>query len=184
MMFDYFYAGQADLFTFYRIPKNLITDKRFTNLSTDAKLLYGLMLDRMGLSAKNGWCDEHGRVYIVFSIEEVMEALNVNSNTTACKYMAELDTKKGIGLIERIRLGQGQKDRIYVLNFSTGSEAPEQELVSLQSAAEKEKTAETKEDSEHPLPVALPISVSSNKYISRSLKNKLLEKAPESGEFQ
>lgn len=119
MFFDYFYGAQADLFSFYRIPKNLFTDARFSGLSSDAKVLYGLMLDRMGLSARNGWQDELGRVYIVFSIGEVMDAMNV-SKKTACKYMAELDTQKGIGLIERVRLGLGQKDRIYVRNFVTG----------------------------------------------------------------
>lgn len=183
MRFDYFYSAQADMFTFYRIPKNLVTDERFANLSSDAKLLYGLMLDRMGLSAKNGWCDEHGRVYIVYSIEEVMEAMRVKSNTTACKYMAELDTKKGVGLIERVRLGQGLKDRIYVLNFTTCSEATEQKQQSF-PAAEINKPAEKKKDRVPLSPQVNHSSTSSINYTSRSLNSKLLEKAPQSGEFQ
>lgn len=74
-MYDYFYGQQAELFSFYRVPKVLFTDEKFSNISSDAKLLYGIMLDRMNLSAKNGWVDELGRVYIIFTIEEVKGAL-------------------------------------------------------------------------------------------------------------
>lgn len=74
-MYDYFYGQQAELFSFYRVPKVLFTDEKFSNISSDAKLLYGIMLDRMNLSAKNGWVDELGRVYIIFTIEEIKGAL-------------------------------------------------------------------------------------------------------------
>ena len=74
-MYDYFYGQQAELFSFYRVPKVLFTDEKFSNISSDAKLLYGIMLDRMNLSAKNGWVDELGRVYIIFTIEEIKCAL-------------------------------------------------------------------------------------------------------------
>ena len=74
-MYDYFYGQQAELFSFYRVPKVLFTDEKFSNISSDAKLLYGIMLDRMNLSAKNGWVDELGRVYIISTIEEVKGAL-------------------------------------------------------------------------------------------------------------
>lgn len=76
MAFDYFYGQQSDQFAFYRIPKVLFTDERFWNVSTDAKLLYGILLDRMNLSAKNGWIDENMRVFIIFTNEEIQEALN------------------------------------------------------------------------------------------------------------
>ena len=66
MSFDYFYGQQSDLFTFYRVPKVLFTNERFWNISADAKMLYGILLDRMSLSAKNGWIDKNGRVYIIF----------------------------------------------------------------------------------------------------------------------
>ena len=62
--FDYYYGGESEQFAFYRIPRQLVTGSYFKNLSTDAKLLYGLLLDRMSLSMKNGWYDEQGRVYI------------------------------------------------------------------------------------------------------------------------
>ncbi len=74
-MYDYFYGQQAELFSFYRVPKVLFTDEKFSNISSDSKLLYGIMLDRMNLSAKNGWVDELGRVYIIFTIEEIKCAL-------------------------------------------------------------------------------------------------------------
>ncbi len=112
----YFYGYEAEQFAFYRIPKQLMTDERFRGISTDAKLLYGLMLDRMSLSLKNGWLDEHGRVYIYFPTDEIMSTLNCRSEKTA-KLLAELDSKKGVGLIERIRKGQGKPTIIYVKNF-------------------------------------------------------------------
>ena len=68
MEFDYFYGQQSEQFSFYRIPKMLFTDDRFWNVSTDAKLLYGILLDRMNLSARNGWMDAAGRVYIIFTL--------------------------------------------------------------------------------------------------------------------
>lgn len=81
MSFDYFYGQQSDLFTFYRVPKVLFTNERFWNISADAKMLYGILLDRMSLSAKNGWIDKNGRVYIIFTIDEAKMALNCAERT-------------------------------------------------------------------------------------------------------
>ena len=116
----YFYGCEAEQFAFYRIPKLLMTDDRFRGISTDAKLLYGLMLDRMSLSLKNGWQDEQGRVYIYFPADEIMSTLNCQSEK-ASKLLAELDSKKGIGLIDRVRQGQGKPTIIYVKNFACSS---------------------------------------------------------------
>jgi len=117
--FDYFYGQQADLFSFYRVPKILFTDDRFWNVSTDAKLLYGILLDRMNLSAKNGWLDEQGRVYIIFTIEEIQAAFNCGDKK-ATKLLSELESK--CGLIERKRQGLGKPNLIYVKNFVSGSD--------------------------------------------------------------
>ena len=87
MEFDYFYGQQAEQFSFYRIPKMLFTDDRFWNVSTDAKLLYGILLDRMNLSARNGWMDAAGRVYIIFTLEETMAALNCGDNKATKLYI-------------------------------------------------------------------------------------------------
>lgn len=120
--FDYFYGGESEQFSYYRIPRLLVTGAQFRNLSTDAKLLYGLLLDRMGLSAKNGWYDDQGRVYIYYPLDEVEEDLNCGHGK-AVKLMAELDTETGIGLIERVRRGLGKPSVIYVKRF-TGKAIP------------------------------------------------------------
>ena len=114
--FDYFHGYESEQFAFYRIPKVLFTDDYFRNLSSDAKVLYGLMLDRMALSMKNRWIDEENRVYIIFSLEQVMMYMNCGRDK-GMKTLAELDTKKGIGLIERVKQGFGKPDVIYVKSF-------------------------------------------------------------------
>lgn len=113
---DYFYGIEADQFTFFRIPKVLMIHPLYKKLSSNAKLLYGLMLDRMGLSRKNKWIDKQNRVYIKYSAKSVAEELGC-SEPTALKALKELDTENGVGLIERVRIGQGNPDIIYVKNF-------------------------------------------------------------------
>ena len=115
-IYDYHYGMEAEQYAFFRIPKVLMTDPHFRGISTDAKLLYGLMLDRMSLSVKNGWLDDNERVYIYFTLDEVCEQLCCKTDK-AVKLFAELDADKGIGLIERIRQGQGRPARIYVMRF-------------------------------------------------------------------
>ena len=114
---DYFYGPQAEQFAFYRIPKALFTDPAFRSISTDAKVLYGLLLDRMSLSARNDWLDDAGRVYIIFTVEEVMDALCCADNK-ATRLLRELE---GVELIERKRRGLGKPSLIYVKNFISES---------------------------------------------------------------
>ena len=114
MTYDYFYGQQAEQFSFYRIPKALFTDEAFNSISTDAKLLYGILLDRMNLSAKNGWLDKDGRVYIIFTLDEVQESLGCGHGKAA-KLLDELDGNTG--LIERKRQGLGKPNIIFVKNF-------------------------------------------------------------------
>ncbi len=116
--FNYYYGEEAGQFSFFRIPRQLIKDQRFKGLSNDAKLLYGLMLDRLALSMKNGWFDDKNRAYIYYTTDNIIEDLCC-SKTTCTKILAELDSKKGIGLIERKRQGLGRPDVIYVKNFVT-----------------------------------------------------------------
>lgn len=116
--FDYYYGIEAEQFSFYRIPRLLIKDARFRELSSDAKLLYGLMLDRLAMSIKNGWFDEENRAYIHYTLDNIMEDLGCAREKCA-KVIAELDSKKGIGLIEKKRQGLGKPDIIYVKNFAT-----------------------------------------------------------------
>ena len=116
LRFDYYYGVEAEQFSFYRVPRLLIKDERFKGLSSDAKLLYGLMLDRMSLSMKNGWLDDENRAYIIYTIDNIREDLGC-SKEKAVKVLAELDKAKGIGLVEKIRRGLGKPDIIYVKNF-------------------------------------------------------------------
>ena len=117
MTLDYFYGQAGKLFSFYRIPKALFQEQRFQNLSTDAKTLYGILLDRMSLSVKNEWFDKQGRVFIIFTIEDVKRTLRCADNK-ATRLLRELEE---FGLIERKRRGQGKPCLVYVKNFSAES---------------------------------------------------------------
>ena len=117
MTLDYFYGQAGELFSFFRIPKALFQEQRFQNLSTDAKTLYGILLDRMSLSVKNEWFDKKGRVFIIFTIEDVKRTLRCADNK-ATRLLRELE---GFGLIERKRRGQGKPCLVYVKNFSAES---------------------------------------------------------------
>ncbi|WP_300819196.1 DUF6017 domain-containing protein [uncultured Oscillibacter sp.] len=123
---SYFYGDEAMQFTYFRIPCQLITHPRFKHLSTDSKLLYGMLLDRMSLSIKNEWYDDTGRVYIYYTVDEVCSNLNCGRDK-AMRLLAELDTGKGVGLIERKKQGQGKPTRIYVKRFTTQEIPPQPE---------------------------------------------------------
>ena len=169
MTFNYFYGTEADQFSFYRIPKALFTDSYFKDLSSDAKILYGLMLDRMSLSIKNQWFDDKNRAYIYFSIEDIMELLNCGRNK-AIKSMRELDDETGIGLIEKRRQGFGKVNVIYVKTFmpeKTDEKKFGEEL-------EKFKK-QTSVENEEPAEVYNLNFMKSQNQTSRSPENKLQE---------
>jgi hypothetical protein len=162
--FDYFYGKESESLSFYRVPKLLFTDPLFRELSSDAKILYGLMLDRMTLSLKNGWFDSDGRAYIYFAVEDIMEMLNCGRNK-AIKSIQELDVDGGIGLIEKKRQGQGKATVIYVKNFVI---------------EEVQKFENETSETEKTQPESDPEVYNSNfkkfkKQTSRSPENKLLE---------
>ena len=117
MTLDYFYGQAGELFSFFRIPKALFQEQQFQDLSTDAKTLYGILLDRMSLSVKNEWFDKKGRVFIIFTIEDVKRTLRCADNK-ATRLLRELEK---FGLIERKRRGQGKPSLVYVKNFSAES---------------------------------------------------------------
>ena len=117
MTLDYFYGQAGELFSFFRIPKALFQEQQFQDLSTDAKTLYGILLDRMSLSVKNEWFDKKGRVFIIFTIEDVKRTLRCADNK-ATRLLRELEK---FGLIERKRRGQGKPCLVYVKNFSSES---------------------------------------------------------------
>ena len=125
---DYFYGDESKEFSYFRIPRLLITHQRFKNVSVEAKLLYGLLLDRMGLSEEHCWYDEDGRVFIYYTVEEIADDLCCGRDK-AMKLLAELDKAKGAGLIERVRQGQGKPTKIYVKRFTTREVPPKRKKI-------------------------------------------------------
>ena len=116
MDFDYFYNREAERFNFLKVPEILVDGEEFNGLSAEAIILYSMLLKRTGISFKNNWIDKENRVFIYFTVEEIMRRRNI-SKPTAIKTLDELDSKKGIGLIERVRLGLGKPNIIYVKDF-------------------------------------------------------------------
>lgn len=114
MKFDFFRGNENEQYLFYRVPQILFTDEEFKYISSEAKLLYGFLLDRTALSAKNKWTDEDGKVYVFFTQDEVKDKLNIGTGK-AVKIFNELEE---IGLIIRIKQGQGNPCKIYVMNFA------------------------------------------------------------------
>ena len=114
MEFGYFSEVQSEQFSFFRMPKAMFGDRLFKGISRDGKVLYGLLLDRVSLSRENGWIDDEGHVYVIFTLESIQMTMDC-SDKSATKYLSELEE---FGLIERIRRGQGNPDIIYVKNFS------------------------------------------------------------------
>ena len=127
MMCDEFFGiEESEQYAFYRVPKLLFTSDRFWNLSTDAKMLYGLLLDRMALSQKNGWVDEQGRVYIIYTVENIMQSLGCG-NKKAIQLLAELENKAN--LILRKKQGLGKPNLIYVKKFTVVARAVERHFL-------------------------------------------------------
>ena len=151
MAFEYYYGKQADQYNFIKVPKLLVHDGAFTELSVDAKMLYGLLLDRMNLSMKNGWLDEQNRVYIIYQIKDIMSDMNM-ARATAVKYLQEL---VDFGLVEKKKRGLGLPNILYVKSF----------------LVEKKDLEETGEN----MPET-PINTQKfKKYTSRSSKNEIKE---------
>lgn len=122
MNFNYLSASGIDKFTFYRMPKILFVDDYFSTISCEAKVLYGLLLDRATLSKSNNWIDELGRVYVFYKQTEAMEMLNIKKN----KVIAIFKELEDIGLLIRKKQGQGKPTRLYVLDFSNHTDEDEE----------------------------------------------------------
>ena len=131
MDFGYFHEEESEQFAFYRIPQVLFKDEKFAKLSTDAKVLYGLFLNRVSLSKKNHWIDDEGRVYVYYTLVSIQEDLHCASQK-ALKLLKELES---YGLIERVKQGLCKPDRIYVKNFILLQESPVDSVRSLHPEA-------------------------------------------------
>lgn len=113
-MNNYFYREEADQYGFIRIPKMMIVGEDFSSLSILAKILYGMLLDRMSMARKNKWLDDEGKVYIVYPINEIQKDMSV-SKKSVCDYLKELEKS---GLVDRVNSGNGKPSRIYVKNYA------------------------------------------------------------------
>ena len=80
------------------------------DLTLTAKLVYALLLDRTTLSQKNGWFDEAGHIYVLFTLKCMAEAIN-RSTMSVKKALNELQTAE---LIERKHYGFSMPNRIFV----------------------------------------------------------------------
>ena len=132
MDFDYFYNREVERFNFLKVPEILVDGEEFNGLSAEAIILYSMLLKRAGMSFKNNWIDKEGRVFIYFTVEEIMKRRNI-SKPTAIKTLDELDRKKGIGLIERVRLGLGKPNIIYVKDFMSVFQVKENDFQKLKN---------------------------------------------------
>lgn len=148
---DYHYGKEAEQYSFYRTPKLLFYDEQFANISLEAKVLYGMMIDRMSLSIQNKWADEHGRIYIYFTMEEACKLLGIG-RTKMVRIMAELDDQKGVGLIERRKQGQGKPTIIYVKNFTSIPQTTSKSLKITANTKNKTTPNETPEIQESIIP--------------------------------
>lgn len=147
-MYEYYYGTEAEQFNFIKIPRAFFTDKeKFGKLSNEAKIMYSLLLDRMNLSMKNGWLDEHNRVYIIYTIDEIAETMGCGTNL-AVRILKELDDENGIGLIHKKRRGFGLPTLIYVKKFFVGESAEKTKTERLRECSKSEFSNCENENSE------------------------------------
>ena len=118
MPFEYFSDYQSGQFDFIRIPRVMMTEEVFAPLSMQAKIMYGMLLDRMKLSYKNKWVDEENKVYIVYPVNEMAKDMNI-SQRTVINCLGEL---MGLGLIDKKQMGAGRRNVLYIKKFVISSE--------------------------------------------------------------
>lgn len=166
LVVNYFYGQDVQMSQFYRIPKTLYSAECFKDVSFAAKAIYGMMIDRVGLSIKNQWLDEEGKTYICYSIEEIME----DSNCKRSSVIKALEQLRDVGLIETVRRGQGLSSIIYVKNFelveegSAESRSLESEFLEVQNSNFQKSENETSRSMENkPLEVQNPNSNNTKK---------------------
>ena len=113
MTFAYYEKDQADQYSFIRIPKAMMTEDVFAPLSVEAKILYGLLLDKMSASVKNQWLGEENKAYVIYQITDIMEDMNISKK----KAIASLKELEEVGLVEKKLKGLGQPSLLYVKKF-------------------------------------------------------------------
>ena len=116
MFLDYFYENEVEEYSYINIPRVLMTKAAYRNLSSDAKVIYGMLLDRLALAVKYDWIDDEGQAYIIYLQEELQRDMNMSKR----KVIETLQELESIGLIERIQRGARQADVIYLKKFFAG----------------------------------------------------------------
>lgn len=104
-----FYKTEVEKFQFYKMPKWLF-EEPYSELSSNAKLMYMMMFDRLALSIKNKWYDENERLYIYFTIEQFKDKLNISRQTV-------INCKKELiqhNLLEEVRQGFNKPNLLYI----------------------------------------------------------------------
>lgn len=113
MFLDYFYENEVEEYSYINIPRVLMTRTAYKDLSSDAKVVYGILLDRLDLAVKYGWIDDEGQAYIIYLQEELQRDMNMSKR----KVIEKLQELENVGLIERIQRGARQADVIYLKKF-------------------------------------------------------------------
>ena len=165
--FEYFYGQEADLFSFIRVPKLLFTDARFKDLSSDAKILYGLLLDRMSLSVENDWFDKYGRVFIIYTIAEIVSTLGC-ANTKACNTLKQLIEA---GLIEKENKGQGKAQLIYVKKILKDYSKPREKQSYNQNSQNQNSEKQNSQYDSYRIPESRTLEVSKSECINTENNN-------------
>jgi hypothetical protein len=172
-----FYTEKEEVtLRFYQTPKALFNNPAYKGLALGPKLMYSILRDRLDISIKNNWKDEKGYIYLIFSVEELADLLEID-RTAVMRYKKKLVEYK---LIIDKRLGQGNPNRIYVLK---------PELVD--NLTQKSQNATSRSGNTGPLEVSNSDSIDTyvnkteiiNNVNSNAISNKRKKRTPEMEAF-
>ena len=92
---------------FFQFPKVLIYGDKYNKLSSDAKIAYMLLKDKLEFSIKNEWIDEDNYIYFKYSNIALMQIFNY-SEKTVIKIKKELES---VDLLYQKRMGYNPKTK-------------------------------------------------------------------------
>lgn len=113
MKLDYHYGRQALQYAMVEIPLLMFIDEAFEPLSIEAKVVYGLLLQRIKMANRNGWRDEEGRLYVIYPLDQMSKDIGLSTRTIS----SSLKQLEAIGIIDIVIRGQGRPNIYYVKNF-------------------------------------------------------------------
>lgn len=139
------HVDQLTTQNFYQIPQIFFTrvektyDKKgelrfktkhtssYARMSNDAKIAYGALYNRCMLSIRSyqegkiDYVDENGSVFLVYTVEDLMDLLD-KSKATVQKIKKELAEN---GLLREVKQGSNKPNRIYLQNVEASREVHE-----------------------------------------------------------